>query len=105
MTTIRFRIGRECRSVSIRPLRRYIDQDGIHLAIEQVFPLALDGTHWTGMVDLAPTSANPCWVITEDGPDGLTRCVSVPEGGPGEVLDYEDLVDVDPAAHAAWVDL
>ena len=59
------------------------------------------------LLHLAPTGAGWCWQIIERTPRGKTRYVLVPDSA--AVLDYADLIDVDPTTldptaepEAAW---
>ena len=90
------------------------DADGARLHLEApdrlLLPASMPPARLVGgeaTLHLAPTGAGWCWQIIERTPRGKTRYVLVPDSA--AVLDYADLVDVDPATlaptaepEAAW---
>ena len=82
------------------------DADGARLHLEApdrlLLPASMPPVRLVGgeaLLHLAPTGAGWCWQIIERTPRGKTRYVLVPDSV--AVLDYADLVDVDPATLAA----
>ena len=89
------------------------DADGARLHLEAPDRLLLPAGFTVRLVGgeallhLAPTGAGWCWQIIERTPRGKTRYVLVPDSP--TVVDYADLVDVDPLTldptakpEAAW---
>lgn len=93
-TAVRIRIAPDCPSVAVRPLRRFIDADGIWLSQPVTYPLVGGAV----TIPLDPT-AGPigAWIVEEQ--NGITRCIEVPSYA--GVLDYESLRDLDPSSFAA----
>ena len=81
------------------------DADGARLHLEAPDRLLLPAGFTVRLVageallHLAPTGAGWCWQIIERTPRGKTRYVLVPDSP--TVVDYADLVDVDPLTLAA----
>ena len=81
------------------------DADGARLHLEAPDRLLLPAGFTVRLVAgeatlrLAPTGAGWCWQIIERTPRGKTRYVLVPDSP--TVVDYADLVDVDPLTLAA----
>ena len=82
------------------------DADGARLHLEApdrlLLPASMPPVLLVGgeaLLHLAPTGAGWCWQIIERTPRGKTRYVLVPDSA--AVLDYADLIDVDPATLAA----
>ena len=82
------------------------DADGARLQLEApdrlLLPASMPPVRLVGgeaLLHLAPTGAGWCWQIIERTPRGKTRYVLVPDSV--AVLDYADLVDVDPLTLAA----
>lgn len=86
-----------------RPTRRH--RDGAKLVLPDPFVVPL--TDGEGTVNLRPTAPGWAWELAERYTGGVTRTVLVPDSD--EVVEYADLVDVDPTTlepdaepEAAW---
>lgn len=84
--------------------RRHIDESDDYIVLPVGFVLSVDGPT---QVEVDPTASNWAWMVQERVEGGITRFVQVPASG--LVLDYADLIDVDPATldpaaepEAAW---
>lgn len=99
MTTVRFNVRPGVTTITGEPSRRRVTPAGIDLPAPRVVAELVNGE---GLGELDPTCdswgrESWYWKLREVSSVGIVRFVAVPDSV--DVVDYTDLLDVDPAAY------